>query len=157
MKDEIVRNLIGNWQLMHDLTSPADAPSKFTESDPTLTELTELSVLSGRKEYWELFVCLLGYADEKKKDYNQLLQTLAAESQDPQQTSESADFEKYWEKFSTLSSDVITPAAIVIVNSIAREGLSIGAQRMSVWEVCRQKYPDDPEAFWECLRKGKDE
>jgi hypothetical protein len=153
MNDETVQNLIDSWQLMHNLTSPAAAPSKFGERDLTLTELTELSVLSGRKEYWDLFVCVLGYAEEKEKDHNQVLKTLAAESQDPQESSESAAFETYWNKFSNLSSDVITPTAIVIANSIARDGLTVGAQRMSVFEACRELHPNDPKKILECMRK----
>jgi len=94
----------------------------------------------------------LGYAEQAAKDYNDVLKTLAEENEDTEQTDDSARFQTYWNRFSTLPSEIITPTAVTISHSIAREGLSIGPHRMSAFEVCFRLYPNDPKKLIECLK-----
>src|SRR6185312_2392338 len=128
MKDETVENLIGSWQSLHDLTSPSKIRLELTEPD---LMLTELSVLSGRQEYWELFVCLLAYAEHASRDYNDVLKTLAGETESAEEADDTAGFRTYWNRFSTLPTEAITPTAVTIARSVARNGLSIGPNRMA--------------------------
>lgn len=152
MEDQTVQTLISSWKLVRDLTSPSHTLPGSSELNQTLTEL---SVLSGRQEFWELFVCLMGYADKTNEDHNRVLKTLAEGTSSTSQTGYSSGFEEYWSEFSTLSSDVIAPAASTIAQSIARDGLHIGPQRLSVFEVCVKLHKDDIEKILECMRNAQ--
>jgi hypothetical protein len=149
MEDQKVQTLISSWQSVHDLTSPSLTLLQSGELNQTFAEL---SLVSGRKEYWELFVCLMGYADKTNEDPNKVLKTLAETTSSPDQTEPSSGFEEYWNSFSTLPSHVIAPTASTISLSIARDGLSIGPQRLSVFEVCWKLHKGDIKKILECMR-----
>jgi hypothetical protein len=66
-----VQYLIYEWRDVEEMLSPSRAV--FPDISRTDYELAELSLLSSRREFWEVFVCLMGYCQVHRTNPNEAL------------------------------------------------------------------------------------
>jgi hypothetical protein len=149
MKDETIKSLISNWKSVHEMMTPSQKLSEISEINHTMAEL---SILSGRREHWEFFVCLMGYADQVNEDHNKVLNALVEDVHSSDKTEVLSEFENYWSNFATLPTDVIGAAADTIALSIARDGLIIKSASTSIFEMCMRLHNGNIEKVLECLK-----
>jgi hypothetical protein len=152
MKDETIKNLIRGWQSVHDTMSPSQKLSQGSEIDRTMAEL---SVLSGRREHWELFVCLMGFADKINEDHNKVLSMLVGDVHGGERTQVLAEFEDYWNDFATLPTDVIGAAADTMSLVLGHEGILIESASTSIFELCMSLHNGDPEKVLKCMQEKR--
>jgi hypothetical protein len=61
-----VEYLIVEWEEINGLMAPS--PEFFPEATEMDRNIAEVSLLSGRKEYWTVFACLMGYSQAREAD-----------------------------------------------------------------------------------------
>lgn len=154
MKEQTVRNLIDAWGHLHKATAPS--PRLLSLERDARVVLEDLSFLSSRREYWECFVCLAGYADQVKTEPTQLLNVIGQEIDDQNISAQTENFLNYCENFSSVTRETIPSVVNTIFHLGGKERPTKDVFRMTQFDVCLKLYPnpEDVGKFLACLKSG---
>ena len=149
MKDQIVKELIGDWEVINEQTSPT---SILFEEDTSYNEsLVDVSFLSSRKEFWESTVCLLSFADNAPGDAEVTIKNIIEDINTPGHSGQTNDFLTYSQNYTGLDENSIK-TSLNVVYGVSPEGNLVDLiPKLSQYELCRKLFPDDPKGFVECL------
>jgi hypothetical protein len=146
-----VQHLVDEWERVRELTSPlrlSDAPEKQQE-------LAEVSVLSGRRETWGVFVCALGFADNVSQDAHQVLEMAAEQGAERQNVAD--DFVAFCSDVLSSPREEVEAAANIVYAFVKPSGIKTTLWRMTQLDVCLKLHPDDIEALKKCLASGQED
>ena len=144
-----VQYLVDEWERLHTLMRPS--PRLFPE--PTYffdRDLAEISLMTSRREYWEVYVCLMGYSEQSGDDPYQILWTIPfweLFSRGIEQTWEQIPFVRYCAEFKTVLKETFLPVAytLALVGPIGNT-----PEKVECFQICYRKHNDNWQEVWRC-------
>lgn len=137
--------LIERWES----ASKALSPSSIGET--TSPEKAELSFFSGRREFWELLVCLLAFAESESGDAEDILKVLADDARNKRKGAKTKRFLNYCNGVATVPVDTIRRTAEIVSVAFAPRRIFDSVNVMTDVERCLELYGDNREELEKCL------
>ena len=150
MKQEIVRGLISDWEPVHEAFTPS--PNLISGEGTSHEDLSALSLISGRKEYWESFTCLMGYLSNVDENQQVVLSHLVQDIENKQQTRYVTEFQDYCNRVATLSTDVILSATDSMSHAVDLGSMFL-PPITDCFEYCYHLHSGDSDRLGECLAR----
>jgi hypothetical protein len=149
-KDFTVENLISSWETVSNAVSPELIAAEAEEVNPALAQL---SLLSSRKEYWECFVCAVGFARERSAVVGDVLVQVASdlETKPVQVQGQTRDFLDYCTTYSSVPEKTLSAATTIIVSGFG----VMDPKLLMDFETCYELCGDDNNCLATCLGKAK--
>jgi len=150
MEKSTISSLILNWEFMRDALAPSRVSGTLLHSQQQPS--TILSVFTSRREYWEFFVGLVGYATNLgEKDALTLEQIV--ENPD----SQIGNIRDYFSNVASLPVDEVLSAGFgvaQIMSAYSRSQLiEIAFDFESCEKRCKESHPNNYAAYQNCVLK----
>ncbi|MCK4387425.1 MAG: hypothetical protein KAW00_01520 [Dehalococcoidia bacterium] len=151
-----VEGLIAQWLTVSRLFVPSSR--LFPEPINYDKNLSEICLVSSREEFWQVYVCLMGFCQDSGREANEVLRRIPFESiMKKRRIEESFDSEgetffQYCTRFKTLPRKTFFLAAYVLRLALAESSIKNGPPDIECIQSCLERYDGDP-AFYECVRE----
>lgn len=151
-----VQYLIDEWERIHDMMAPS--PNFFPQFSAVDREIAELSLVSSRREYWQVFVCLMGYSQKIKENPNKVLvgipfkQIWSGEIAEPWELDPFLRYCSIDPGFKTVPREIFLPAIYIVTLVLARGTLVITPEITERFQECLRLHDHNWPEVWKCLQ-----
>jgi len=147
-----VQWLLDRWPDVERVFRPR--PGLFLPGDPMAPVFTELSLMSGRVEFWEPYICLLGSAGVFRQPPMQVLTASVQQLMAGQGTAlaSSVAFLGYAGQFRLQTRESFIPVLGALHGLFLRLGFAGNDVTIERFEECYRKHYPDIDAILVCLR-----
>lgn len=151
-----VDGLINQWSTVNQLFIPSFR--LFPKPIDYDKNLSELCLVSSREEFWQVYVCLLGFCQRNNREANEVLRSIPFESIMKEQRVETSFesggevFFQYCTQFKTLPRERFFLAAYVLRLALAGNSIKNRPIDIECIQSCLERY-DGSIDFYECVRE----
>ena len=152
-----VQYLIDEWEHIRDMMAPSQ--KLFPQLSAVDRDIAELSLLSSRREYWEVLICLMGYSQSVGDDPNKVLLSIPFEQiwvgniKEPWETEPFLRYCSTETGFKTVPREAFLPAVYTIKRVLAQGTVSITPRSIERFQECVRQYNHNWPKVWNCYKE----
>lgn len=146
-----VSQLIGQWSNVVKTMYPSQNLFGPASED---RQLAEISLLCSRQQYWEVFVCLIGYSEMTGQNPNEVVNKIPYGQiwrEDLTSAWQTDAFLRYCAGFMSVKSDEFLAGAYTIALTIAHGTITMTPELLERFQKCFALH-DSRREFWDCMR-----